>query len=402
MRTTSPMHASQSEYFTWRTRRVSVEGRDYAVATKPGLVSHGGDDVAGRLLAERVRIAPGDTVVQLNCGSGLFGAVASLGQSATRVLLTDRSIVSVDAARRTMAENRADNAPVFLGHGAAPLPSDVRADVVAIRIPTEKAALLQLLADAFELLRVGGQCCLAGATNEGIKSAATILARIFGNLTVIGTDSGHRAVMAVKRAALPSDAEVFTSPSLGHDVFRDMPATLANVPLHLFSKPGLFSWDHVDEATTILANVMEARDASDVLDLGCGTGALGLLAAHQHAAARVTLLDVDSEAVRCTQRAIDTMGLTRCRTLCSDVAQAVHAESFDLVLTNPPFHVGKSTELGVPVQFIRDAWRVLRPGGRLALVANRTLPYERLITETFGNLSTLHDGVRFKVLGARR
>jgi 16S rRNA (guanine1207-N2)-methyltransferase len=38
----------------------------------------------------------------------------------------------------------------------------------------------------------------------------------------------------------------------------------------------------------------------------------------------------------------------------------------------------------------------------LYLVANRTLPYEWLIEETFGEVRTAHDGQRFKVIGAVR
>lgn len=390
------------DYHRWRSQTVSVGGRSYAVATKPGLSGHGRDDAANSLLAERVRFAPGSTVVQLNCGSGLFSAVAALGRGAAQVLLTDRSSVGVEAARRTLAANSVTNAVVSLGHGSAPLNSAVQADVVAIRIPTEKAALLQLLADAFAMLRVGGQCCIAGATTEGIKSAATLLEALFGNTTVLGTERGHRAVMAVKRGAVPSDVTVLSGAWLGHDAFRAIDVTLRDISLQLFSRPGIFSWDHIDEATAILADVMDVRAGDDVLDLGCGSGALGLLAARLSTTGRVVLLDVDAEAVRCAERAIDLMGLTQCRAMCSDVADAVRDERFDIVLTNPPFHVGKLTDLAVPTQFILDAWQVLKPGGRLALVANRTLPYEKLVQATFGNLTTVHDGPRFKVLAARR
>jgi 16S rRNA (guanine1207-N2)-methyltransferase len=38
----------------------------------------------------------------------------------------------------------------------------------------------------------------------------------------------------------------------------------------------------------------------------------------------------------------------------------------------------------------------------LYLVANRTLPYERLIAECFGEVRTAHDGRRFKVIGGVR
>lgn len=398
----APPSVSPIDYHTWRRRTVTVSGSPYAVATKPGLAAHGRDDVAALLLAERVMVPAGATVVQLHCGSGLFGAVAARGRAAGHVYLTDRSVVAVEAARRTMVENGIDAVTVLAGHGSAPLDPSLRADVVAIRIPTEKLALVQLMADAFALLRVGGHCCIAGATNEGIKSAATLLEKLYGNATVLATDSGHRAVMAVKRAATPSDLTVLVDPSLPHDAFRSLNVTLRGESLQLFSRPGVFSWEHVDEATSILADCMTVGQGDDVLDLGCGSGPLGMLAARLSRTGHVCMVDMDTEAVRCAARAVERAGLANCDVLASDVAAAVRDRRFDVVVTNPPFHVGKGTDLDVPAQFIADAWQVLKRGGRLALVANRTLPYERLIHERFGNLVTLHDGPRFKVLGATR
>lgn len=398
----STAHDPLPDYHRWRSRSVTVAGHTYALASKPGLVGHGRDDAAMTLLAERVAVTPGATVVQMQCGSGLFAAVARIGHGAGELYLTDRSLVAAEAARRTMLANGIGNASVFHGHGSAPLDPLLRADVVAIRIPTEKMALMQLLADAFAMLRIGGQCCIAGATNEGIKSAATLLADLFGNVTVLGTQSGHRAVMAVKRTSTPSDAAILAQPYLLHDAFHPIDVTLRGTPLRLFSRPGVFSWEHLDEATAILAGEMEVRPADDVLDLGCGSGALGILAALQSGTGRVRLVDADSEAIRCATRAIDVAGITNTSAICSDVGGEVLGERFDVVVTNPPFHVGKGTDLDVPTQFIRDAWQVLKPNGRLALVANRTLPYEKLIQSTFGNVKMLHDGTRFKVLGATR
>ncbi|HYW05560.1 MAG TPA: methyltransferase, partial [Longimicrobium sp.] len=75
---------------------------------------------------------------------------------------------------------------------------------------------------------------------------------------------------------------------------------------------------------------------------------------------------------------------------------------FDVVVSNPPFHVGKATDLDVPAQFIRDAARVLKPGGRLFMVANRTLPYEAWVEACFGSYRILVDGREFKVIAATR
>ncbi len=378
-----------------------MDGAAYAVATKPGLTGQGRDE-AIQLLAGRVVVSPGSTVVNFQSGSGLFAAAAALGRSAAHVYCSDRSIAAAEATRRTLEANGVSNATVACGHGSAPFGSGLRADVVAIRIPTEKLALLQLLADAFGLLKVGGQCCIAGATNEGVKSAASVLKDLFGNATVLATEQGFRAVMAVKRSPTPVDTTVMANTLLQHDDFHPIDVVLRGQPTRLFSRPGVFSWQHLDDATAILADVMRVRPGDDVLDLGCGSGPLGLTAARLGATGRVCMVDVDSEAVRCASRAVTVAGLTTCDVRTSDVGAAVLGERFDVVVTNPPFHVGKLTDLDVPAQFIADAHAVLRPGGSLQLVANRTLPYERIVQECFGNLTTMHDGPRFKVLSAMR
>ena len=387
-------------YREWRTYSTKVAGRSYQVATKPGTFAYGRLDPATLLLAEHIEVTPGDSVVHMNCGNGLVGAVARLGGQAGRVLLTDRNIVSVDATRRTLSANGVGDGEVFLGHGAYALPKDLPADTVAIRIPKERLALLQLMVDAFVTLRVGGRCYIAGATNEGIKTAATTIERLFGNARVLSRDSSHRVISAVKRAETPASGDGLDRPFLQSDAFNEIDATLRGRPYTLYSRPGVFSWDHVDEATTILANTMEIREGHSVLDLGCGCGALGVVAASLSGRGALTMVDADVEAVRSATRSADANGIVNYRALTSDVAGAVLDERFDLVVTNPPFHVGKTTDLDVPLQFIHDAWNVLASGGRLFLVANRTLPYEQVIKHRFGNVANLYDGPRFKVLTA--
>lgn len=388
------------DYRTWRTYAVKIGVREYQVATKPGVLSHGLLDPAAVLLAEHVVVERGDTVVHLNCGNGLVGVVASIAGGAGRIVLADRNVLSVAAAERTLAANGVANAQVMLAHGVVGLAGE--ADSVAIRIPQERVALLQLLVNAFAILKPEGRCYIAGATNEGIKTAARTLEKLFGNARVLSRDSSHRVLSAVKRtASVPTDGE-FANPYLDADAFHALDATLRGTRYQLYTRPGVFSWDHIDEATTILADVMQVEPGNTVLDLGCGCGALGTVAASLAGRGQVTMVDADVEAVRSARKSAEANGLASIRVLSSDVAGAVLAERFDAVVTNPPFHVGKATDLDVPTQFMLDAWTVLNDGGRLFLVANRTLPYERTIKQRFGNVANLHDGPRFKVLTATR
>ena len=392
---------SATPYHTWRTYTVKVAGVAYEVATKPGAFAHGRLDPAALLLAEHVAVKEGDTVVLMHCGSGLPAVVAA-ARHVGRVILTDRNIVSVQAAERTLAANHVTVGSAVLGQGAAGLERGLEADTVVIRIPQERVALLQLLVDAFAVLKVGGRCYIAGATNEGIKTAAGTMETLFGNARVLSRDTRHRVVSAVKRTNAPADTALLTNPYLQPDVFNQLNAILRGREYTLHTRPGIFSWDHVDEATAILADAIQVPNGASVLDLGCGCGALGIVAASLSGGGPLCMLDADVEAVRSATRSAESNGVASARALVSDVASAVLDERFDVVVTNPPFHVGKATDLDVPMQFIEDAFQVLTEGGQLFLVANRTLPYEQAIRHRFGNVANLHDGPRFKVLTATR
>ena len=358
-------------------------------------------DPAADLLARHTAVAPGDTVVHMHGGASL-DLVSALASAAGRVLVTHRSIVTVRALRRLVSESGIANVEAFAGQGTEPLPRDLSADVVSIRIPREALPLRQLLANAFEVLRVGGRCFIAGANDEGAKSAARLLDELFGNSAVLARKSGHRVVTAEKKAATPTNLVGFDSPYLDRDAFHACSVTLRGHAFTVYARPGVFSWDHLDEATATLAGVMRVEVGERVLDLGCGAGVLGTLAALLSQTGRVVMVDADTEAVRSATCTAAAAGAGNVAVLASDVADAVLDERFDVVVTNPPFHTGKATDLDLPLRFIGDAWTALEPGGRLYLVANRTLPYERAIRERFGAVSVAHDGPRFKVLSAIR
>lgn len=387
-------------YREWEEESVEVAGETFAVATKPGVPSHGVEDTASILLARNVRVGKGDSVLYMNSGNALAPVVGARSGNAKRIVSSDRNIVSIEAATRTVSANAVD-VEIVAGHGASGIGQSMIADVAAIRIPHEKLALVQLLYDAFRILRIGGVCYISGANNEGIKSATKLLERAFGNSTLIAYDSGHRVVSSTKQSDAPDDNEVFASPLLPSDVFNEIDVNLRGHSFTIYSRPGVFSWDHLDEATELLAEHVRVLPGASVLDLGCGSGPLGILASRL-GSGPLTMVDADCEAVRSAARSADAAGVTDYRALPSDVAGAVIDEQFDLVVTNPPFHVGKQTELSVPMQFIDDSWEVLSPGGQLFLVANRTLPYETPIKRRFGNVLMVHDGRRFKVLTATK
>ncbi len=75
-----------------------------------------------------------------------------------------------------------------------------------------------------------------------------------------------------------------------------------------------------------------------ILDLCCGCGALGLLAARQYPCAEITLADIDPLAVATAWRNVIGLGLSdRVQVVCADLFAGVRASPYDLILCNPPY-----------------------------------------------------------------
>jgi 16S rRNA (guanine1207-N2)-methyltransferase len=74
---------------------------------------------------------------------------------------------------------------------------------------------------------------------------------------------------------------------------------------------------------------------------------------------------------------------------------------YDVIVTNPPFHTQSSADRpDIGRRFITSAAAALNPGGSLWLVANRHLPYEAVLTESFGSVRTVAQEHGFKIVEA--
>jgi 16S rRNA (guanine1207-N2)-methyltransferase len=392
---------ADTAYHRWHTAEISVGERRIAVASKPGVPGFGELDPSVGLLLDHLEVSAGETVWDLHCGSGAVGALAALSAPGGRVRMADRNLLAVEAARRTLAANGVEGAEVAFGHGARGL--DGPADIAVIRIPKGRSPLLQLLWEAYVGLRPGGRCYLAGPNDEGARTALRSMAALFGDAALLGYRGGCRIGLATRPEGPPAAEGEFDTPWTDPERFHRFKLHTRGGVYEVHSRPGVFSWDRLDHGSRALIEAMEVEDAGEILELGCGYGIVGMAAARLAPGARLTLVDVDADALRSARRSVEASGLAeRIEVLASDGAAALEERRFDRVLVNPPFHVGKATDLEVPAQLIRDAARVLAPGGRLYLVANRTLPYEAWIRSCFGAVETVRDGREFKVLSATR
>jgi len=75
---------------------------------------------------------------------------------------------------------------------------------------------------------------------------------------------------------------------------------------------------------------------------------------------------------------------------------------FDFVVSNPPFHQTRKADPDIGKAFIKTAASMLKPSGRLLMVANRHLPYEATLEQYFKRWTTLEQDGQFKIFEATR
>ena len=134
-----------------------------------------------------------------------------------------------------------------------------------------------------------------------------------------------------------------------------------------------------------VVNAAAPTSAPTVVDLGCGTGALAAAFALQNPAATVIATDRSASAVRSARATMTANGLDgRVRVTLDDAGSALPAGSADIVLLNPPFHLGASVHEGAGRRLIDAAARLLRPGGEVWTVFNSHLDHRRALTRAVG------------------
>lgn len=228
-------------------------------------------------------------------------------------------------------------------------------------------------------LKSGGRLYIVGAKERGILSTAKEMQERFGNVETLTISKGHRVVSSQKAK-------------------RDEGGLMSNEDLSL----SLFARGQLDEGTRLLLESLQVHATDDALDIGCGAGYVGLHIARLAPRGRVMMVDVSLAAVAAATRAVQESGLSNVSVLPSDGAQAVLAQRFDLVATNPPFHQGGIHTTAITERFIHEAAQVLRPRGRFYLVANRFLKYELTIRDAFSNVSEVGGNSKYKVLKAEK
>jgi 16S rRNA (guanine1207-N2)-methyltransferase len=249
-----------------------------------------------------------------------------------------------------------------------------------------------LLWSAMKSLKAGGEIYVVGANDGGAKSLIKDAEVLFGEATVLGYKKSHRIAVSTKKPNLPYPAEWGDLPTEQKIMKLDTP--LGN--LEVFTQSGVFSWDELDDGTEFLLENLDLRSAKTALDMGCGYGVIGGLIAPKLES--VTMVDDNLLAVRCVERSVKHFGWQNAEILASNLFDNLGDRKFDVIISNPPFHQGKDVSLNITEKLIQEAPNYLNKGGRLILVVNAFLKYEKVMSESFKHSGIREQNNKYKIL----
>ncbi len=150
----------------------------------------------------------------------------------------------------------------------------------------------------------------------------------------------------------------------------------------LVAHPGVFAPDpRYSNSTGMMLRHLPDLHGKDVLDLGCGTGVMSVIAA-KRGARRIVAADIDPAALRNTQENIRKHNLEPLvETIISDLFSHVTGV-FDCILANLPIWDDlwnvKTTTQDMAREFLKDVGAHCKPGGTVLLAWFSISPVEPL------------------------
>ena len=374
------------------------------------------------LVAEALRAdAPGATIAVIGDEYGAITlALAAAGLRGIRVhqdLATGRRALANNARALLSADAVSGTGRVEGGHaaGVADLPQEDAAftshELGVELLSGVRLVLLQLPKALAELEEIADAIARWAAPDVVVVAGGRVKHMTLGQNEVLGRFFEN---VQAQRAQRKSRLVIASGPRpvAGTPPF---PVVETHEGLTLVAHGGAFAGARLDIGTRVLLDalaqplqngekpdVAQATGSGDVprtvVDLGCGTGALAVSYALAHPEVQVLATDRSAAAVASARETVRANGVEdRVTVTHDDAASEIADASVDVVLLNPPFHLGASVHTGAATRLFEASARILRPGGELWTVFNSSLAYRGELTRLIGETQQVTRTPKFTV-----
>lgn len=319
-----------------------------------------------------------------------FGALSCWFSDKHRVTALSDSYIAQQGAKMNLSSNQCP--PVELITSTDAWPTDV--DLVLMQIPRNNRYLTWQLDT---VRRLYGERCPLIAVNKAKEIHSSTL-KLFENFLGPTTTS-----LAWKKHRL-----VFSRASSRPTTEKVEPHTQWSVSEHglnLTNLPNVYSGESLDlGARLFLQHLPKSEKYQQILDLGCGNGVLSLKLMQLNPQAYVTGVDESYMAVQSAQNNVELNQLDPAQfcAIANNCLDNFEAESQDLIVCNPPFHQQQAITDHIAWQMFCDAKQVLRLKGKLLVIGNRHLGYDKKLSRLFGRsgVKLVASNAKFVILQA--
>ncbi|WP_438750886.1 methyltransferase [Pararhizobium sp. O133] len=294
------------------------------------------------------------------------------------------SIIAVQAARplhKALEAAKAQVSPTVEGEDY---------DAALILCGKHKGENEDRIAEALKRVKIGGLIVVAGGKDDGIQS---LRKRV--NQLGWGCDSMPKYHGIAFWFGCPEDAS---------DVIAKFSKKPVRVEGRFDAAPGMFSHDRIDAGSELLASRLPDDFSGHAADFGAGWGYLSVMLAEKAPRLKgIDLFEADYHALEAARGNLKTnCPNVPTRFFWQDLTSEETRDKYDLIVMNPPFHETQAADPALGAAMIKAAAKALKIGGRVMLVANRGLPYEPVMTDTFKEWGETCRNARFKVLWGKR
>lgn len=245
-------------------------------------------------------------------------------------------------------------------------------------LPRAKAEARALIAAACAALPPGAPVLVDGQKTDGIEAMLRDLRKLVPLSEILSKSHGKIAVFAATSALAD-----WAAGETGSGGFVTL--------------PGVFSADGPDRGSQLLTAALPAKLPSRVVDLGAGWGFLAHHILLRDGVKELHLVEAQKIALDCARKNITD---PRAHFHWADALSWQVPHLAGAVVCNPPFHTGRDSDPALGQGFLRAAGRMLAPDGTLWLVANRHLPYDDVLRQTFREIEEIGGDAAFRLIRA--
>jgi 16S rRNA (guanine1207-N2)-methyltransferase len=177
--------------------------------------------------------------------------------------------------------------------------------------------------------------------------------------------------------------------------------TLRGKPVEFLTASSIFSKKQVDTGTRLLIESVKLPREGNVLDVGCGYGAVGIAIAASNPHLHVVMTDLNSRAVSLAKENAKKNRAHNTEVRCGYLYEPVINLRFNCILSNPPVSAGMATVKDIIIQ----APRIMMANATFQMVirskiGTKTLP--SIFNKTFNNCQILARKSGYRVLIAEK